>query len=751
MDRKINGRLKQEKTFSYADFHHEITKKEEDALSLKPYKNQQKQSAHERASEEDELVRYMSNLPGYLEKGEKIPEKVLNVGVLDWASLQQWQYSHKHVPLSGRSSTSTSNTSSSVSTEGLSGNSSKGLRCSPSHKKISRSSLQSHFMTTPMKEYTRSKYARVDDHLSQNHPASMLKGCDRRQQNPLIIKESDIFPNGRMCEAASRTNLETSAQGDGPEKKVENFRQPNNDAGEQAMLGKSKSIVLIIPRDTPKNNHRKVPDIRSSVNQKLASPTQIRFSEKPKELPCRYPNSNISYTCPQPDDNSGGHSQPKRSVSSSMDAEDNKIPAPTLLAPVPVRTGTSPCRSRKVEEKIHETGASSSSNGPIKGIGQKVTTEKSRSSSPFRRFSFSIGFTGKVSGCKEVAHVPHQGSVAALKSSSENARGYASSKCSGSDKPGDASKSRSSSPLRRLLDPLLKPKAGHRSTESSHKDAVLTSKNCRPGNVEISMEKKEPVRGQRIGCTTISTVDLSKNKKNAPSTFQALLRIAVKNGQPLFTFAVDNNSNILAATVKNLAVSKEDECDRIYTFFTFREGKKKRGSWMNQASKTKGPDYIHHAVAQMKVSGSRHYDSPSQNRVDSTANKEFVLFSVKLKQGDAQIIDYEPNDELAAIVVKSPKAIDFINYAHQSGRQNDDTQDLHVTVVLPTGVHSLPSNGGPSSLIERWRTGGSCDCGGWDMACKLQILANESETYSKSRISKACFPHPFELFLQVLC
>ncbi|KAK6646098.1 hypothetical protein PHAVU_L008743 [Phaseolus vulgaris] len=772
MNRKVDDRLKQEKTLSYADFHHEITKNEEHAHSLKPYRNQQKQSAYKRASEEDELVRYMSNLPGYLEKGEKIPEKVLNVGVLDWASLQQWQYSHKHVPLSSRSSTSTSNTSSSVSTEGLSGNSSKGLS-SPSHQRISRSSLQSHFMTTPMKEYsvsvktsggsfgtcpnlkgdsinvdTHSKYARVGDHLSQNRAAGMLRGCDRRQQNPLTIKESDIFPNGGMCEAASRTKLEMSAQDDGPEKKVENFRQPNNDSGEQAMLGKSKSIVLIIPRDTPQNNHRKVPDIRSSLSQKLTSPTQKRFSEKPKELPCRYPNSNISYTCHQPDEISGGHSQPKRSVSSSVDPVNIKIPAPTLSAPVPVRTGISPCRSRKVEEKIHETGASSSSNGPMKGIDQKVTTEKSRSSSPFRRFSFSIGFTGKVSGCKEVAHVPHQGSVAALKSSSENARGYASTKCSGSDKPGDASKSRSSSPLRRLLDPLLKPKTGHRSMESSHKDVVLTNKNCRPSNVEISMEKKELVRGQRVGCTTISTVDLSKNKKNAPSTFQALLRIAVKNGQPLFTFAVDNNSNILAATVKNLAVSKEDECDRIYTFFTFSEGKKKRGSWMNQASKSKGSDFIHHAVAQMKVSGSHHYDSRSQNCVDSTANKEFVLFSVKLKQGDGQITDYEPSDELAAIVVKSPKAIDFINYAHQTGRQNDDTQDLHVTVVLPTGVHSLPSNGGPSSLIERWRKGGSCDCGGWDVACKLKILANESETYRKSRISKACFPHPFELFLQ---
>lgn len=773
MNKKTNDRLKPEKiSLSYADFHHEITKNEEDD-SVKPHGSQQKQATYRRASEEDELVKYMSKLPGYLEKGEKIPEKALNVGVLDWASLQQWQYSHKHVPSSSRSSTSTSNTPSSVSAEGLSGNSSKGISCSPSRQRIFRPSLKSHFMASPMQDYsvavkssrgsfrncqnlrsgrsnidTHSKYARVGDHLSQNHPTIIPKVCDRRQLNPHINKESGIMPNDRTYEAASCTKLEMSAQDGGPEKKVENFREPKIATDEHVMLEKSKPIVLILPRDTPQNNQSEVPHMQTSLSEKLGSPTQSRFSEKSMEPPCRYPNSDISYPCPLPDEIGGCHSQPKRSESSSLDPEGTKIPASILSAPVPVRTGVSPCRSRKTEEKKHNIGASSSANGSLKGLDQKVTTEKSRSSSPFRRFSFSIGFTGKGSGCKEVAHVPHQSSIAALKSSSENVRGYASSKNSGNDKPGDAAKSRSSSPLRRLLDPLLKPKTAncHCPMESSKKDSVLTNKNCRSSNGKFSMEK-ELGRDQRVGCTTTNTVDLSKNKMYVPSAFQALLRIAVKNGQPLLTFAVDNNSNILAATVKNLAVSKKDECNHIYTFFTFREGKKKNGSWMNQASKGKGPDYIHHVVAQMKVSDSHHYDSVSQNCVDSSITKEFVLFSVKLKQGDAQVTDYEPNDELAAMIVKSPKANNFINYAHQSSCEKD-SQNLHVTVVLPTGVHSLPSNGGPSSLIERWRTGGSCDCGGWDLACKLKILANEKQACRKSRISKACFPHPFELFLQ---
>ncbi|XP_027342691.1 uncharacterized protein LOC113855303 isoform X2 [Abrus precatorius] len=735
MNRKINDGLKPEKSsLSYADFHHEITKSEEDS-SLNPYENQHKQATYRRASEEDELVKYMSNLPGYLERGEKNPEKVLNVGVLDWASLEQWQYSHKHVPRIGSQSlTSTSNALSSVSTEGLSGNSNRGLSCSPSHQRIFRPSLQSHFTAPPMQDYdvaikssggstgncqnlrgshsnidTHSKYAQVGDHHYQNRPTCMLKGCDRRQLNPHSNKESGILPNERMCGAASCSKLKMSTQDGRFEKKVDSLGEPNIDTDEQVMLGKSKPIVLILPRDIPQNIHSEAPDMQTSLVGKLGSPTRTRFSEKPKEPSCRYPNCNSSCSCPLPDETNGSRSQLKGSGSSSVDPEGFRIPVSTLSASLPIRMGTSPCRSTKVEEKKHNVGASSSANGSLKGLDLKVTTEKSRSSSPFRRFNFSIGFAGKVSGCKEVAHVPHQSSISAIKSSSDNTRGNAGSK-----------------------------------------NSVLTNKNCRLGNGKLSTEppEKELDKNQRIGCTTINTADSSKYKRYMPSTFQALLRIAVKNGEPLFTFAVDNNSNILAATVKNLTVSTKDARNCIYTFFTFREVKKKNGSWMNQAGKSKGPDYIHHVVAQMKVSDSRQYDFTSQNCVDSSTAKVFVLFSVKLRKEDAQVTDYQPNDELAAIVVKSPKAINFINCARQSNSQNDSQDLQRVTVVLPSGIHSLPSNGGPSSLIERWKTGGSCDCGGWDLACKLKILANESQARMKSRISKAYFPHPFELFLQ---
>ncbi|XP_058209268.1 uncharacterized protein LOC131322122 [Rhododendron vialii] len=45
-------------------------------------------------------------------------------------------------------------------------------------------------------------------------------------------------------------------------------------------------------------------------------------------------------------------------------------------------------------------------------------------------------------------------------------------------------------------------------------------------------------------------------------------------------------------------------------------------------------------------------------------------------------------------------------------------------VLVPAGFHGGPRNrnSGPSSLTERWRSGGLCDCGGWDIGCPLTVL-----------------------------
>ncbi|XVF62782.1 hypothetical protein PTKIN_Ptkin09bG0036000 [Pterospermum kingtungense] len=82
-----------------------------------------------------------------------------------------------------------------------------------------------------------------------------------------------------------------------------------------------------------------------------------------------------------------------------------------------------------------------------------------------------------------------------------------------------------------------------------------------------------------------------------------------------------------------------------------------------------------------------------------------------------------------------------------------DTSDCSTSmdILVPAGIHGGPitSNGGPSSLIERWRSGGHCDCGGWDLGCPLTVLKDRP---SKERglpptdMSDAC--KLFDFFIQ---
>ncbi|KAJ6833597.1 uncharacterized protein M6B38_337925 [Iris pallida] len=114
--------------------------------------------------------------------------------------------------------------------------------------------------------------------------------------------------------------------------------------------------------------------------------------------------------------------------------------------------------------------------------------------------------------------------------------------------------------------------------------------------------------------------------------------------------------------------------------------------------------------------------------------------------------DFPPNLELAAIVVK--------DYKHNSNKEaslggwgikfldkglvadSDTSQETthsckiceescdcepstrRMDVIVPADLHGGPIQieGGPSRLIERWRSGGQCDCGGWDLGCRLTIL-----------------------------
>ncbi|KAM0932273.1 hypothetical protein DsansV1_C48g0243601 [Dioscorea sansibarensis] len=100
--------------------------------------------------------------------------------------------------------------------------------------------------------------------------------------------------------------------------------------------------------------------------------------------------------------------------------------------------------------------------------------------------------------------------------------------------------------------------------------------------------------------------------------------------------------------------------------------------------------------------------------------------------------DFSHNLELAAIVVKDSQCnimksepesggwgLKFLRKVIKLDNSEATRQSEKImNVIVPAGFHGGPNTiiGGPSSLTKRWRSGGHCECGGWDLGCTLTVL-----------------------------
>ncbi|CAD5193684.1 unnamed protein product [Musa acuminata subsp. malaccensis] len=129
--------------------------------------------------------------------------------------------------------------------------------------------------------------------------------------------------------------------------------------------------------------------------------------------------------------------------------------------------------------------------------------------------------------------------------------------------------------------------------------------------------------------------------------------------------------------------------------------------------------------------------------------------------------DLHPQLEIAAIVVQIPfsktenlkdiKVFDLKENQNLSRLPTDDPgretknslNPAFVKVMIPNGPHGLPDtdDGGPSALLDRWRSGGGCDCGGWDMACPI-LVYNNPQADDLIDHSTGKFQNPILLFVQ---
>ncbi|KAD1189680.1 hypothetical protein R6Q59_025678 [Mikania micrantha] len=214
----------------------------------------------------------------------------------------------------------------------------------------------------------------------------------------------------------------------------------------------------------------------------------------------------------------------------------------------------------------------------------------------------------------------------------------------------------------------------------------------------------------------ISSTNYEKKQKS--SNVKALLKLTTKNGIPCFKILVDDSSNMLTATVKKSPSGKNDS-SLIYTFYSVHDISKKSDVWKKQDSADKDSGFDYKIVGNMKISSSYHAEFSGLER-DLFVVRESVLYGSDFTESDCL-----KTMELAAIIVKNTSKE---NYGSLGSSKS-------TVVVLPGGSHSLPNSGKPSSLIDRWRSGGICDCGGWDIGCQLGVLTNQNEVVEISNPS----------------
>ncbi|KAL3818055.1 hypothetical protein ACJIZ3_003960 [Penstemon smallii] len=291
---------------------------------------------------------------------------------------------------------------------------------------------------------------------------------------------------------------------------------------------------------------------------------------------------------------------------------------------------------------------------------------------------------------------------------------------------------------------------------------------------------------------TIHLNDLSDKIHNSvsqcsPAHLHAVLKMENKNGMPFFEFYVKSPEDFYVA--KKWKVEKA--LNWVYTFQSLHHKRKSNASgWGSKESHKEST-----ILGQMHVSFYPCTESKGDGSFNDSMVTEFVLYDIFHSRKstssqdnsktplvyDERLSCHQPMAaaelhaelENAAVIMKVPfekreslklksgdnKKTDkplsnLLDLCHHERTEEESISEISnpgkMHVVIPAGTHSLPSNderSGPTSLLDRWRLGGGCDCGGWDMACPLNVLGNPNIQISEGQ-PMMDNQHPAQLFVQ---
>uniref|UniRef100_N1R464 Uncharacterized protein n=1 Tax=Aegilops tauschii TaxID=37682 RepID=N1R464_AEGTA len=346
-----------------------------------------------------------------------------------------------------------------------------------------------------------------------------------------------------------------------------------------------------------------------------------------------------------------------------------------------------------------------------------------------------------------------------------------------------------SSPFKKMLSPIMKSKSVRSSPsladkEDSNSAAVsASSKNCASRKSLLSDLSRTERSQASSNCQPNGESRHMTEASLSPAHLRAVLKCDSRNGIPFYDFCVEGPEESISAR----SWESGSELSRIYTFHSGG----KRGSTAGRSSKDERR-CLPPTVGQMHASSYLCSEVGKDGLLNNSVNTEFVLYDIAHARRSFAAEEKthqctEPSQpKSCGVADKSvsgeyPQKISLIDHQHDA-RNNPEVstsrpwseEDLYphleiaatviqipfnkdkkcssagtIKVVTPSGLHGLSNDNesSPSSLLERWRYGGGCDCGGWDMACPLVILENAYDDNWVDSVMKES-KHPMELLVQ---
>lgn len=336
------------------------------------------------------------------------------------------------------------------------------------------------------------------------------------------------------------------------------------------------------------------------------------------------------------------------------------------------------------------------------------------------------------------------------------------------------------SPLKKMLDPVMKSKSLRSlslvepgTTSSTPDTARVSEYKVFPKSLLNDFSKADQkIDGDRARDQVIKTAA-------SPVHLHAVLKREFSHGGSSYEFFVKDSKDVLSARTWKT----ENAFNWVYTFHCCKtksniisHGRKNRHlqpslmigqmqvscflcSEVSEAGALDNSvvtEFTLYDIAQVRrgVEVERSHFSSDSNQTSAFSNADNSVRRYSSEFDSEPSTSYpwasaelQPNLEIAAIVTRIPftkkEALENMQVRESESRGSRDlsssrtvdrtrvTIDGHsspayVKVVTPSGKHGLHKREelGPSSLLERWRLGGGCDCGGWDMGCPITVFEN---------------------------